>query len=138
MNPTHKVIWAGGEQFVGSTASGHSLVIDGHRQVAASPMELMLLSAASCACIDVVMILQKARQKIVDVWVEISGQRREEMPKYYTAVHMHFVVKGTGVGKTHVERAIQLAMDKYCSASAQVAALAKITTDYEIVEADSR
>ena len=77
---------------------------------------------------------EKGRQKVVDAWVEIDGIRREEMPKYYTHVDMHFVVKGIEVDPKKVERAIQLAMDKYCSASAQLAALAEIKTSYEIIE----
>ena len=36
-----------------------------------------------------------------------------------------------------VRLAIDLAMSKYCSASAQLGALAKIKTSYEIIEADT-
>ena len=50
---------------------------------------------------------------------------------------MHFVVKGIDVKENRVERAIDLAMEKYCSASAQMAALAEIKTSYEIIEADT-
>ena len=100
-------------------------------------MELMLLSAGSCACIDLVMILEKARQKVVDVWVDIGGDRREEMPHYFTDIEMHFVVKGVAVKEQYVKRAISLAMSKYCSASAQLAALAEIKTSYEIIEAET-
>ena len=112
------------------------MVIDGDKQIAMSPMELLLLSAGSCACIDLVMILEKARQKVMDVWVEVGGERRDELPKYYTNIELHFVVKGVGVKESHVKRAIDLAMEKYCSASAQLAALAEIKTSYEIIEAD--
>ncbi len=81
------------------------------------------------------MILKKARQKVVDVWVDVGGDRREEFPRYYTDIQMNFVVKGTDVKEHHVKRAIDLAMEKYCSASAQMGALAEIKTSYEIIEA---
>lgn len=137
MQRDHRVKWAGGHRFIGTGSNGQGIVIDGNKECGPSPMELMLLSAGSCACIDLVMILEKARQKVVDAWVDIGGERREEMPHYFTGVEMHFVVKGVAVKEQYVKRAISLAMSKYCSASAQLAALAEITTSYEIIEAET-
>jgi putative redox protein len=137
MERDHKVKWAGDLRFIGTGASGHSTVIDGDKKSALSPMELLLLGTGGCACIDLVMILEKGRQKVIDAWVDIGGQRREEMPHYYTDIEMHFVVKGIGIKENRVENAIRLAMEKYCSASAQMAALATIKTSYEIIEADT-
>jgi putative redox protein len=137
MERNHRVKWAGELRFVGTSGSGHSTVIDGDRKTGLSPMELLLLGTGGCACIDVVMILKKGRQKVIDVWVDIGGERREEMPRYYTHVEMHFVVKGISIKENRVERAIALAMEKYCSASAQLAALAEIKTSYEIIEAET-
>lgn len=136
MERNHRVKWAGGLTFVGTGGSGHSVVLDSDRNIGLSPMELLLLGAGSCACIDLIMILKKARQHVLDAWVEIGGERREENPRYFTDIELHFVVKGIAVKEQHVSRAIGLAMDKYCSASAQLAALADITTSYEIIEAD--
>jgi len=137
MERNYKVKWAGGLGFVGTSGSGHSMVIDSDMKTGMSPMEMFLLSAGSCACIDLLMILKKARQKVVDAWVEAGGERREELPRYYTDIELHFVVKGIGVKEHHVKRAIELAMAKYCSASAQLAALADIKTSYEIIEAET-
>lgn len=137
MENNYKVKWSGGNSFIGTSASGHSIVIDGDKELGMSPMELLLLSAGSCACIDLVMILKKARQKVIDIWVEVGGERRDVLPKYYTSVNLHFVVKGQSVKEHHVKRAIDLAMEKYCSSSAQLAALADIKTSYEIIEADT-
>jgi putative redox protein len=137
MERDYKVKWAGGLRFIGTGANGHSVVIDGDKKTALSPMELLLLGTGSCACIDLVMILEKGRQKVIDAWVEIGGQRREEMPKYFTGIELHFVVKGIDIKENRVQRAIDLAMEKYCSASAQMAAFADIKTSYEIIEADT-
>lgn len=137
MERDYRVKWAGDLRFIGTGASGHSTVIDGDRQSGLSPMELLLLGTGGCACIDVVMILKKARQKVIDAWVELGGVRREEMPKYFTHIEMHFVVKGIAIKEDRVKHAIDLAMEKYCSASAQMAALANIETSYEIIEAET-
>jgi len=137
MKRDHLVKWSGGHSFIGTGSTGPGIVIDGDKKSGPSPMELMLLSAGSCACIDLVMILEKARQKVVDAWVEVGGERREEMPHYFTDIEMHFVVKGVAVKEQYVKRAINLAMTKYCSASAQLAALAEIKTSFEIIESDT-
>jgi putative redox protein len=137
MEHDHHVKWAGDLKFIGTGASGHSVVIDGDKKSGLSPMELLLLGTGGCACIDVVMILKKARQKVIDVWVDVGGVRREELPRYYTDIEMHFVVKGVDIKKNRVKRAIELTMEKYCSASAQLAALANIKTSYEIIETDT-
>ena len=137
MERDYRVKWAGDLRFIGTGANGHSTVIDGDKKTALSPMELLLLGTGGCACIDLIMILEKGRQKVIDAWVEIGGERREEMPQYFTSIEMHFVVKGIAVQEARVKRAIDLAMEKYCSASAQMAALADIKTSYEIIEADT-
>lgn len=132
-----RVKWAGGLEFVGTGSSGHSVVMDGNMERGISPMEMLLLGTGACACVDLVMILGKARQKVVDCWVEVEGDRREEMPQYFEKLVLKFFVKGVDVKEAHVKRAIDLAMEKYCSASAQMAALADVSTTYEIIEADS-
>ena len=137
MQRDHRIKWAGDLRFVGTGASDHSVVIDGDKKSGLSPMELLLLGTGGCACVDVVMILEKARQKVIDAWVDIGGERREELPRYYTEIEMHFVVKGIEIKEHRVKRAIDLAMSKYCSASAQMGALADIRTSYEIIEADT-
>ena len=137
MDRNYKVKWTGNNSFIGSSPNGHSIVLDGDNELGMSPMELLLISTGSCACIDLVLILKKARQKVIDAWVEVGGERKDELPKYFTDVELHFVVKGIDVKEHHVKRAIELAMEKYCSASAQMAALAEVRTSYEIIEADT-
>ena len=137
MERNHRVKWAGDLRFIGTSGSNHSVVMDSDRKTGLSPMEMLLLGTGGCACIDLVMILKKGRQKVIDAWVEIGGERREELPRYFTDIEMHFVVKGIDIKENRVERAIELAMSKYCSASAQMAALANIKTSYTIMEAET-
>jgi putative redox protein len=44
------------------------------------------------------------------------------------------VVKGRGLARAKVERAIALSAEKYCSASAMLAKTAAITHDFEVVD----
>src|SRR5262245_37424966 len=91
-------------------------------------MELVLIGLGGCSGYDVVHILEKGRQAIADVAVELEAERAEQDPKVFTRIHMHFVVKGRRLTAEKVERAIALSVEKHCSASAMIAKTATITT----------
>lgn len=134
-----RVKWLDHMSFVGESGSGHSVVMDGSpdaggRNLAARPMEMVLIGMGGCTAFDVVMILQKARQPIDDCIVEISAERAEEIPKVFTRIHVHYIVKGRGLSEKQVEKAIHLTAEKYCSVSIMLAATAEVTHDFEIVE----
>lgn len=134
-----RIKWVEDVMFVGETGSGHSLVIDGPpehggRNLGIRPMELLLQGLGGCTAFDVMMILKRARQPVTDCVLEIEAERAETEPKVFTKIHVHFIVTGTGVSEKHVQRAIQLSAEKYCSASIMLGQVAEITHDYELRE----
>lgn len=132
------ISWVANKTFVGQTESGHSIVIgtaDGDApKPGPSAMELVLMGAGACSAWDVVGILKKARQDVIDVVVEMDGERRDEVPKVFVNIHLHFVVKGRGVDPKRVERAVNLSVEKYCSATAMLEKTATVTHDYEVID----
>ncbi len=135
---TATIHYAGDEFFIGTTPSGHSQAIDtkGDRKSAATPLELLLISVASCTAVDVVSILEKKRQDISDYNVVIKGVRRDEFPRGFIAFHIHHIVKGRSISEKAVADAIELSDTKYCSVAYTVRPTAKITTSYEIIEVE--
>jgi putative redox protein len=124
--------------FVGESGSGHAIVMDGApehggRNLGIRPMEMLLLGLAGCTAFDVVMILNKSRQDIVDCEVLVDSDRADEVPKVFTRIHIHFVVSGNDLDAAKVEKAVNLSAEKYCSASKMLSATAEITHDFEIV-----
>lgn len=134
-----RIKWVEARTFIGESGSGHTIVLgtafgpEG-RSPGPSPMELVLIGLGSCSGYDVVHILEKGREAIEDVAVELEAERAQQDPKVFTRVHMHFVVKGRGLAVEKVERAIALSAEKYCSASAMIAKSATITHDFEVVD----
>jgi len=131
---------AEGMTFVAESGSGHGIVVDaspdvGGRDLGPRPMELVLMGTGACSAVDVVLILRKSRQDISDCTVELEADRATEDPKVFTRVHFHYVITGKNLSTSHVERAIRLSREKYCSATAMIAHTAAVTTDYEIREA---
>lgn len=127
--------YAGNDFFIGTAPGGHSIIIDtkGENRTAPSPVELLMISVAACTAVDVVSILEKKRQKITAYRVEISGTRRPEHPRAFTAFHIHHLVYGDAISVQAVEKAIELSDTKYCSVAATVRPTATITTSFEII-----
>ena len=135
-----RVKWLDNMSFVGESASGHSVVMDGPpesggRNLGVRPMEMLLLGLGGCSSFDVVMILQRGKQDLVDCEVEIEAIRADTEPKVFTKIHMHFIVKGNDLSEAKVKRAIDLSAEKYCSASIILGKTADVTHDFEIIEA---
>lgn len=134
-----RVKWVEGVCFMAESGSGHAVIMDGAPDIGGKnlgprPMEMLLMGAGGCTSVDVIMILQKSRQDVVDCQVEIEAERAEDHPKVFTKIHMHFTVKGRGLKPEVVERAIKLSAEKYCSASIMLGKTAQMSHDFEIVE----
>ena len=134
-----RVKWVEGVTFLGETESSHAIVMDGApegggRNLGPRPMETLLAGAGGCTAYDVVTMLRKSRQDVVDVAVELEADRASEDPKVFTRIRLHFVVKGRNIRREAVERAIELSASKYCSASIMLGKTAEISHDFEIVE----
>ena len=97
-------------------------------------MEMLLLGLGGCSAFDVVHMLRKMRQDLVDCRVELRADRAQQVPKVFTRVHMHFIVSGRNLTESKVKRAVELSAERYCSASIMFNKTARVTHDYEIVQ----
>ena len=135
-----RVKWVENVCSMGESETGHAVILDGApdaggRNLGMRPMEMLLIGMGGCTSFDVVTILNKARQPIIDCVAEIEAERADEVPKVFTKIHVHFVVTGKGLNPVQVERAVKLSAEKYCSASIMLGKSAEVTHDFEIVEA---
>ena len=132
-----RVKWVEQVSFVAEAGSGHAVVVDGApeaggRNLGMRPMELVLAGAAACTAFDVVWILKRARQPVVDAEAERAAQE----PKVFTHIHLKYAVAGRGLDARQVERAVKLSKEKYCSATIMLAHSASISYEVRIVEGD--
>ena len=134
-----KITWFNGRAFVGESGSGHAVVMDGApesggRNIGVRPMEMLLLGLGGCTAFDVVMILEKSREKITSCEVELEAERATEEPKVFTHVKMIYRLRGKNLKPAAVERAINLSAEKYCSASIMFGKTAKIEHEWTVEE----
>ena len=119
----------GGLLFEAGAPGRPSVLVDGDGTLAQTPVEMLLVAAATCSASDVVLILQKQRVALEALEVRLRGTRREEQPRRYTALHFVFTISGVGVDETKARRAIDLSLEKYCSVVASLASDIHVTYD---------
>jgi len=131
---TGSVKWIGEQKFVATSPSGHATTVDSDRESnkAPGPMELVLLALGACTATDVVIILEKKRQKLESLEVICSGERAAEPPTVWTKLEMLYRLRGQ-LDELAVKHAIQLSEDKYCSVAAMLRKTATLSWRYEIL-----
>ncbi|HLV48307.1 MAG TPA: OsmC family protein [Aliidiomarina sp.] len=131
-----RVQWLSDLTFVATSGSGHQVVMDGNKgALAASPMEMVLMAAGSCASVDVMSILEKARQDVRACEVKLTAERADTTPAVFTKINFHFIVTGAGINEKHVDRAVNLSADKYCSVSIMLGHSVDVSHSFEVIPA---
>ncbi len=135
-----RITWLEDMTYVARSPSGHALVLDGPPELGGHnlgprPMEMVLMGMGGCTAVDVVHILRKARQDLRGCELQVEAERADSDPKVFTRIRVHFILTGKDLSAKHVERAIELSAEKYCSASIMLGKTAQITHTFEIREA---
>ncbi len=133
-----KMNWAGGMKFEGTNAFGHKIVTDGPKSAGGEesgykPTELLLYGIAGCTGIDVVRILEKQRQQLSSLEIEVTAHQNADYPKPFHTVEVKYIARGKDLNPDKLAKAIELSEGKFCVVSQTVATEAKVVTSYEIV-----
>ena len=126
--------WRDGVSFDVATESGHNLVTDGASQIGGRnagvrPMELVLSAAATCCGIDILTILNRGKRAFAGLSINVTGKRAERIPAVFTNIHVSCSIKGAEF--KHAQRAVQMAVEKYCSVLIMLASCANVTWDVD-------
>ena len=125
------VSWQSDMKFVGETDTGKRIEMDGEGSQT-TPMEAVLLAVGACSSIDVVEILKKSRQAITGCECQLDAQRADDAPRVFTEIHAHYVIEGENLSEKHIQRAVQLSAEKYCSVMLMLEGKVKITTSFSM------
>lgn len=129
-----KLNWDGKMGFLATGDSGHSLKVDvnidnGGQDSGPRPMELILHGLGGCSGADVASILKKMKLDLKSLSIEITGERAEDHPKKFTAIHLVYRISGTNIDPEKAKRAVELSQTKYCS----VAGSLNANITYELI-----
>jgi len=110
-----KVVWAGEGQFDGGRPGGPTIRLDSSAKTGPGMVDTLLCALASCVSVDVVEILAKRRTPVSALSVDVKAERVDGTPRRLARATLNFDISGAGIERAHAERAIDLAVNKYCS-----------------------
>lgn len=134
------VTWLGKDfHMEAGNEEGGKIRIDGKRNIGGleggmSPMQLLLAGAGGCSAIDIISILEKMKEPLEDLSVEVNGDRQPVPAGYseYKSIHLHFKLKGA-LDEKKVKRAVDLSMTKYCSVTKALGKGSEISYEFSII-----
>jgi putative redox protein len=124
--------WTGEKlNYVGTDSKGNEIPMGGKD---VTPAQMLLLGFAGCTGMDILSILQKKRQHVTDVQVEVCGYMPEDYPKPFQVIELNYIIKGDKIDPKAVARSIELSLSKYCVVGQTLQHHVSIQTSYQIEE----
>ena len=132
-----KLVWEGGLRLRATNDSGREVVMDSPIQadrLGPSPVELLAMAIGGCTALDVVSILGKMREPLTGLEVDVTAERAPSHPRYFSAVSILFRLRGRGLSREKVDRAVELSHNTYCSVSASLRPDCPVKLEIEITD----
>jgi putative redox protein len=125
-----------GYKFEATNSLDKSVILDGPAKIGGNddgfrPMEMILVGLAGCSSFDVLHTLEKGRQEVESLDVDVDAERADDIPAVFTKINLHFIATGK-VTEKRLEQAVSLSIEKYCSVAAMLNKTAEITHSIEI------
>jgi putative redox protein len=133
---TVEMEWQGGMRYRGGRAGGPALVLDGASAAGPTPPDALVAALAACSAIDVTDYLEKRRTPATALAVSTRFSRAPSPPRRVTGAHLTFRV-ATDSPLEHIQRAVQLSFDRYCSVANSLALDTPLTFSVEARPAGS-
>jgi len=115
----------GDYEFEAENPNGNKVHIDmrpAEEKTGQSPTELLLSALSGCASVDLVSMLKKRKRTVNGLTVEAEGVRRDEHPRAFTHIKLHFVLDSPDAKQEEFEKLGHLAATKYCSVAGSLSA----------------
>lgn len=112
-------------EFIGTNENGNTVNVDmrpDEEKAGQSPTQILLSALAACASVEVVSMVKKRRKEFSNLTVEVEGTRREEHPKAFTKIHLHFIITSSDLSDEEADRIVHLSATKYCSVAGSLKA----------------
>lgn len=122
------------QEYTAVNESGNEVNIDmlpADSKKSQSPTQLLLSALLACAAVDMVSMIKKRRKTLIDLKAYAEGDRREDHPRGFTKIHLHYDIYSPDLTEEEAERIVDLATTKYCSVASSVNAVQ--THSFEII-----
>jgi putative redox protein len=114
--PSQVVVrWAGGTRYDAGRPERPTVRLDTSGVTGPGPVDTLMCALCTCTAEDVLSILEKRRTPVSALRIEATGERADAVPARVVAIHLTYHIDGEGVELDQAQRAVQLAVEKYCS-----------------------
>ena len=93
-----------------------------------------MIALASCSAVDSVDIVKKQRARLERFAVVVDAEQDAEPPWMFRRIHLRYQVTAAGITLEKVRRAVDLALNKYCSVRASLHPEVEVTFEVELAE----
>ncbi len=127
--------------FIATADTGYEVRLDANKKVGGEEsgfeaLELMAMSLAGCAGMDIISILRKKEQAVTAFEVRVHAEQAPDYPRVFTSTILEYVVSGHAIEEAALLRAIELSSTKYCPVQAMLGRVVPIDIRYQIFEAE--
>lgn len=127
--------------FIATADTGYEVRLDASKKVGGEEsgfeaLELMAMSLAGCAGMDIISILRKKEQAVTAFEVRVHAEQAPDYPRVFTSTVLEYVVSGHAIEEAALLRAIELSSTKYCPVQAMLGRVVPIDIRYQIFEAE--
>ena len=110
-----RIDWVREGEFDAGRADGPKIHLDSSAKSGPGLVDTLLCALGGCVSTDVVDILAKRRTPVESLYVDLRAERVDAVPRRLARATLNFHITGAGIERIHAERAIDLAVNKYCS-----------------------
>ena len=97
------------------------------------PLEMLLMSLGACSGGTIGLLLRKMGKTVAGIKVNVKGERREQHPLSFRAIHLDFNVTSADATPADVQKSLALAEESVCPVWAMVKGNAEITYAYTLL-----
>jgi putative redox protein len=128
--------WIADQRFLGVDSTGHSVVLSAPHDIGVKPAETLLIALAACSAYDLVTIIAKRRATLRRLGIQVAATQAERPPQRFTSIHLRYSVAAEHLTLAQLQRAIDLALNKYCTVRASLAPDIAVTFEADLTEDD--
>lgn len=122
--------WDAQQEFILNDRDDHTLRVNGAGNIGSA--DLLTMSLIGCSAYDVVEILRKQRQELIQLKVWAEALQDDDPPWRFRKIHIHYQAIGPGLDPEKLRKAVELSEEKYCAVYATLREALEITHEVEV------
>ena len=132
-----EVTWVNEHRYLAVDSTNHTVVLSPPNDIGIKPSDGLLIALAGCTAHDIVEIINKQRAHLARLVIAVEGEQASQPPWAYQRIHLRVQVTAQNLRHEQLERAVDLALNKYCSVRASLSPDIAVTFEVDLQSEDA-